>query len=112
MKGRSAAAAGLISGEDMATRLFLPVAKEKPRLQGRGSNLSAQVQVPLSVALAEQLQQEREQVDEVQIERKRAGDGRTLCNIATLRGIAVDVIILQPLRVISGEAGEHQHAHH
>src|SRR5216684_1444658 len=97
MSGRSAAAARRISSEDMARRLFLPAAKEKPRPRGQGLNLSAQV--PRSVALTEQLQEQRKQVDEVQIERQRAGDGRTLRDVTALRGIAVDVIVLQPLGI-------------
>src|SRR4051794_30526821 len=47
---------------------------KKPRPQGRGSMI-ASIRLA-SVALAEQLQQQREQVDEVQIQRQRAGDGR------------------------------------
>src|ERR1700676_2610722 len=107
MADRSAATAGLISAADMARRLFLSVAKEKPRPKGRGSNH------PLwrgrSVALAEQLQQQREQVDEVQIERQRAGDRSPLRHITALRGVAVDVIVLQPLGIPGGEAGKYQH---
>src|SRR5882724_7999547 len=110
MKGRSAAAAGLISGEDMPRRLFLLSAKEKPRPRGRGSNSSAQVL--RSVALTEQLQQQREQVDEVQVERQRAGDRRTFRHVTALRGIAVDVIVLQPLGIPGGEARKYQYADH
>src|SRR6266566_6835489 len=101
MSGRSAAAARRISSEGMARRLFLPAAKEKPRPRGRGLNLSAQM--PRSVALTEQLQEQREQVDEVQVKRQRAGDCRTLRHVTTLRGIAVDVVVLQPLGIPGGE---------
>src|SRR6478735_2906148 len=110
MSGRSAMTAGRIWSEDMAGRLFLPAAKEKPRPQGRGSDWSANA--PGSVALTEQLQQQREQVDEVQIERQRAGDCRTLRDLTTLRGIAVNVVVLQPLGIPGGEAREYQHADH
>src|ERR1700733_4054557 len=102
MTGRSAATAGLISSEDMARRLFLSAPKEKPRPQGRGLNSLAQGALR-SVALAEQLQQQREQVDEVQVERERSGDRRTLGYVTALRGIAVDVIVLQPLGIPGGE---------
>src|SRR3954454_24858611 len=62
------------------------------------------------VALAEELQEQREQVDEVQVQRQRAGDGRTLCDVTAGRGVAVDVVVLQPLGIPGGEAREHQHA--
>src|SRR6266567_3885960 len=110
MAERSAAVAGLISGEDMASRLFSLQAKEKPRPSGRGSNLSARTQ--RSVALAEQLQQQREQVDEVQVQRQRTGNGRALRHVTTLRGIAVDVIVLQSLGIPGGEAREYQYTNH
>src|SRR5665213_3749953 len=120
MAGRSAAVAALISGEDisgkdisgrdisgrdMAARLFLLGAKEKPRRLGRGFNSSPKRW--RSVALAEQLQQQREQVDEVQIQRQGAGDGRALRDVAALRGVAIDVVVLQPLGVVGGEACEY-----
>src|SRR5882672_7944260 len=110
MTGRSAAAAGRISGEDMAFRLFSLQAKEKPRPSGRGSNLSARAK--RSVALTEQLQQQREQVDEVQVQRQCAGDRRTFRHVTALRGIAVDVVVLQPLGIPGGEAREYQYADH
>src|ERR1700678_1200555 len=117
MADRSAATAGLISGEeeliseeDMARRLFLSAIKEKPRPQGRGSN--HQLKRGRSVALAEQLQQQREQVDEVQIQRQRTGDRSPLRHVTALRGVAVDVIVLQPLGIPGGKARKHQHADH
>src|ERR1700674_1299648 len=97
MEGRSAAVAGLISSEDMAQRLFLPAAKEKPRPRGRGFYSCARGN--RSIALTEQLQQQREQVDEVQVERQCAGDRRTLRHVAALAGKAVDVVVLQPLGI-------------
>src|SRR5580698_1092308 len=109
MAGRSAAVAGLISGADISRRLFSLCAKGKPRPMGRGSNWLAP-EVERSVALTEQLQQQREQVDEVQIQRQRTGDGGPLRDVTALRSIAVDVVVLQPLGVIGGEAGEDQHA--
>src|SRR6267378_5385549 len=114
MAERSAAMAGLISGEDMASRLFSLSAKEKPRPSGRGLNLSARTQAVTqrSVALAEQLEQQREQVDEVQVQRQRTGNGGALRHVTALRGIAVDVVVLQPLGIPGGEAREHQHTNH
>src|SRR6202046_314050 len=113
MADRSAATAGLISGaqdlisgEGMARRLFSSVPKEKPRPQGRGSHVSPKL--GRSVSLAEQLQQQREQVDEVQIKRQGAGACSPLRHVTALRGIAVDVIVLQPLGIPGGEAGQQQ----
>src|SRR5258706_1296956 len=110
MKGRSAAAAGRISSEDMPPRLFCWSKKKSPGRQAGALNSPAKLQ--RSVALTEQLQEQREQVDEVQIERQRAGDCRTLRHVTTLRGIAVDVIVLQPLRIPGADAREHQHTSH
>src|SRR3979490_1516121 len=84
--------------------------KEKRRREGRGFKSWSWAEA--LVALAEQLQQQREQVDEVQVERQRAGNRRPLRNVTALRGIAVDVVVLQPLGVPGGEAREYQHADH
>src|SRR3981081_2053549 len=98
MKGRSAAVAGRISSEDMPSRLFLLGTKEKPRRWGRGFDWFAAVK--RSVALTEQLQQQGEQVDEVQIERQRTEDRGAFRHHTALRGVAVDVVVLQPLGVV------------
>src|ERR1043166_4771140 len=89
-------------------RMTLPgrdEAKQKPRLRGRGFNLSANAKA--SVALSEQLQEQREQVDEVQIQRQRAGNGGAFGDVAAGRGVAVDVLILQPLGIPGGRSEEH-----
>src|ERR1700748_1261623 len=109
MEGRSAAVAGLISGADMARRLFLLWAKEKPRPRRPWLDYF-RVKAWRSVALAKQLQQQREQVDEVQVERQCAGNRRALSHVTALRGIAVDVVVLQPLGVPGGEARKYQDA--
>src|SRR6516225_4422523 len=103
MEGRSAATAGLISSEDISSEdmgkdYFYLSQKKSP-----GERAGAW-KIPLalrerSVALTEQLQEQREQVDEVQIERQRAGDGRTFRHFAALLGIAIDVFVLQPLGI-------------
>src|SRR5689334_17711296 len=54
--------------------------QQKPRPKGRGS--MAQEALRRSVALSEELQQQREQVDEVQVERQGAGDRRTFRYVA------------------------------
>src|SRR5258705_8045465 len=109
MAERSAAMAGLISGEDMASRLFSLSAKEKPRPSGRGLNLSARTQAVTqrSVPLAEQPEQQREQVDEVQVQRQRTGNGGAPRHVTPLPGIAAAGVVLQPLGLPGGEAREH-----
>src|SRR6185437_7825784 len=116
MAGRSASVADLISGEDMlftiSARLLRSIffvvpghddsAKQKPRPDGRGSMRSQDVR--RSVALSEELQEQREQVDEVQIERQGAENRCALRHITTGRGVAVDVLVLQPLGIPGGEA--------
>ena len=116
---RSASVAGRISSEDIAGevasgkdmdgRLFSLAAKEKPRPQGRGLIDPIAVR---SVALTEQLQQQREQVDEVQVERQRTGNRRAFGEVNALGGISVDLDVLQPLGVIGGKAREHENADH
>src|ERR1700756_4832024 len=108
MEGRSAAAAGRISSADMSTRLFFLSPKEKPRpLKAGARTIRRSLR---SVALAEQLQQQREQVDEVQVQQQRTGDRRAFRYNAALRGVAVDVVVLQPLGIVGGEASKHQDA--
>src|SRR5258708_27930886 len=111
MKARSASVAGRISSVDMSRRLFFLAAKEKPRPQAAGASILASKAWRL-VALTEQLEQQREQVDEVQVQRQGAGDRRAFRHDAALRGIAVDVVVLQPLGIPGGEAREYQHADH
>src|ERR1043166_7875521 len=104
MAARSAATAGLISRAGMGGQYFWPPQKKSPGGEAGASNFSLR---SASVALSEQLQQQREQVDEVQVERECAGDRRTLGNFTALRGVAVDVVVLQPLGIPGGEAREH-----
>src|SRR4051794_15500986 len=109
MAGRSASRVGLISRAGMGKKYFCPTQKKSP-----GAEAGASILLPCqpSVALAEQLQQQREQVDEVQVERECARNRRTLGNVTALRGIAVDVVVLQPLGIPGGEAREHHDADH
>src|SRR6478735_8561453 len=123
MAGRSATAAGLISGEDMAARLPRrceerkrrsndddSVAIPKTKAPARWPGLGAFSSLRRSVALSEELQEQREQVDEVQVERQRAGDRRAFRHVTAGRGVAVDVLVLQPLGIPGGEAREHHDA--
>src|SRR6266849_5203719 len=110
MEGRSAATVGLISSEDIAGDYFCLSQKKSPGREAGARIIPRKRQ--RSVALTEQLQQQREQVDEVQVKRQRAGNRRTLRYVTALRGIAVDVIVLQPLGIPGGEAGKYQHADH
>ena len=66
----------------------------------------------VSCAAAEQLEQHHEQVDEVQVQAQRAHDRTLGDHLGTGAGIAGQILLLQPLRVPGGEAGEHQHADH
>src|SRR5580700_9328177 len=76
-----------------------------PRRSGRGAYPCGSDH---SAAITEQLEQHREHVDEIQIERQRAHDG-----LAARDGAVVVHIVhfLDPLRVPGGEPGEHEDAH-
>src|SRR5215216_4558459 len=56
------------------------------------------------LALAEQVEQEREHVDEVQVERERARDGRLLRHVSRHR--AIQILALQALCIPRRQAGE------
>ena len=64
----------------------------------------------LFVAAAHELEQEREQVEEVEVELQRAHDGGALEHVA-LHG-AVNVFALEPLGVPCSQSGKHEHAAH
>src|SRR4051794_23874537 len=106
MAGRSAVAAGLISSGDMDRQEFEGRKRKAP---AAWPGLEFLAGASSLVALSQELQQQREQVDEVEVERERAADGRPLRYVTALRGIAVDVVVLQPLRIPGGEPREHQH---
>src|SRR3981189_87152 len=59
-------------------------------------------------ALSQQLHQQREQVDEIEIERESAQDRGPLHGLA-VHG-AVEILALEPLGAPGGETREHQHA--
>src|SRR6185312_16454970 len=117
MAGRSASVAGLISGEDMGRRLEGSRGCRKGRrYHRRNDECPLQTKSPgqmagawcvlegfaRSVALSKELQQQREQVDEVQVERQGAGDRRAFRHVTPGRGVAVDVLVLQPLGIPGG----------
>src|SRR5947207_12720137 len=94
MAGRSASRVGLISSGGMAAKIsadrhgstWFRHARAEPshdeegrQTKSPGGEAGASVFIASSalVALAEQLQQQGEQVDEVQVERECAGDRRT-----------------------------------
>src|SRR4029079_16417650 len=106
MAGRSASSVGLISSVDIRGEYFCPAQKKSPGGEPGLRTVSLSWRL---VALAEQLQEQREQGDEVQVERECAGDRRTFRDFTALRGIAVVVVVLQPLGIPGGEACEHQH---
>src|SRR5690606_17414035 len=60
-----------------------------------------------SLPLAKEAEQELEHVDEVQVQAQRAEDDRLAGELAPAQ---VEVLLLQALRVIGGQAGEDQHA--
>src|SRR5579872_6645251 len=94
----------------MRTDYFWPARKKSPGLsQGRGFR-TLSLRADGLVALTKQLQQQGEEVDEVQIERQCADNGGSLRHVAAGAGIAVDIIVLQPLGIPGREAGEYQHA--
>src|SRR5450432_2850183 len=86
--------------------------KPRPRGQGLIYSLELFALVERLVTLTEELQQQREQVDEVQVQRQRTGDRRAFRDIAAGGGIAIDVLVLQPLRIPGGETREDQDADH
>src|SRR5271155_2136642 len=103
--------AGLISIDDISGDYFRASQKKSPGRKAGAFGSMVLVRCA-SVALAEQLQQQREQVDEVQVERQGAGNGRTLCHVTARAGIAIDVVVLQPLGIVGSEAREYQDADH
>src|SRR6202012_4873261 len=71
----------------------------KNKSPGRMAGARSVVRFRRSVALSRQLQQQREQFDKVRVERQRPGDGCPLGDVTARRSVAVDVVVLQPLRV-------------
>ncbi|KAG5724614.1 hypothetical protein E4T56_gene9685, partial [Termitomyces sp. T112] len=103
------------AGEGLGTSLSTVIASEAKQSSNQSAEVvwiasSQELLAMTEFALAEELQQQREQVDEVQVKRQRTGDGCTLRNFTSGRGVAVDVVVLQPLGIPGGEAREHQHA--
>src|SRR4051794_16705492 len=63
--------------------------------------------VPVSATVAEELQQEGEQVDEVEVELQGAHDGLAACDHIV---VTREIHLLDALCVPGGEAGKDQHA--
>src|SRR5262245_17525657 len=63
--------------------------------------------MPVSATVAEELQQEGEQVDEVEVELERAHDGLAAGDHVV---VAREIHLLDALRVPGGEAGKDKHA--
>src|SRR5690349_5981941 len=61
----------------------------------------------LLVPLPHTLEEKREQVHEVEVERQRAENGRALCDLP-VHG-AIEVFALEPLGIPGRQAREHQH---
>ena len=85
--------------------MMLPKTKAPRRSPGRFANSALQCLAPV----AEQAQQHQEQVDEVEVERQRAHDSLAPRDRAVIVGA---VHLLDLLRVVGGEAREHDHADH
>ena len=76
----------------------------------RSGNFQAAASVVSLASAAKQLQQHHEHVDEVEVEIESAHDCCLRCRRHVTHHLMV--AILDPLRVVGGEAGEHQHADH
>src|ERR1051326_7829926 len=88
------------------TQLQSPVAD--PR---NPSSLDSRVHLAVALIspLSRQLQQQDEEIDEVEIESERAHQ-RLLGEYVT--GVALDIDLLDPLRVPGGQAGKNKHTDH
>lgn len=61
------------------------------------------------LAASKQMQQHKEQIDEVEVETKRAHNGLSARGRLT---ISLEIHLFDLLRVIGGQARKHQHADH